>query len=96
MVEIGLRDVYDEMRKVSAGYGELAGKLDTAMSMHAIRFDAVGRDLANMGREIGDHENRLRAIELRPVVTPKSMWTAIGVLTGLVSAALAVIALFVK
>jgi hypothetical protein len=96
VVEIGLRDVYDELRKVSAGYGELAGKLDTAMSLHGMRFDAVGRELASMGREITDHEVRIRVVEQRAVVTPRAMWTAIGTLTGLVSVALAIVALFVK
>lgn len=95
-MEIGLRDVYDELRKVSAGYGELAGKLDTAMSMHAIRFDALGRELADLRREIIDHEHRLRAIEQKPVVTPRAMWAALGTLTGLVSVAIAIVALFIK
>lgn len=96
VVEIGLRDVYEEVRKVASGYGELAGKLDTAMSMHAIRFDAVGRELGDINRELTDHELRVRAIEQRPVVTPKAMWTALGAFTGLVSVAIAIVALFVK
>ena len=95
-VEIGLRDVYVEVQKVARGYGELAGKLDTAVSMYALRFDAVNRELTEIGKESSDHEMRLRAVEQRPVVTPRSMWTAIGVLTGLVSAGLAIVALIVK
>lgn len=96
VVEIGLRDVYDEVRRVAEGYGELSGKLDTAMSMHSMQFGAVERELSAAARDISDHESRLRSIELRHVVTPRSMWAAIGVLTGLVSAALAVIALFIR
>lgn len=95
-MEIGLRDVYDEMRKVASGYGELAGKFDTAMSMYTMRFDAVNQALAATGNELTDHELRLRAVEQRPVVTPRAMWAALGVLTGFVSVALAVVALFVK
>lgn len=95
-VEIGLRDVYDEVQKVARGYGELAGKLDTAVSMYALRFDAVNRELAETGKEISDHELRLRAVEQRPVVTPRAMWAAIGVLTGIVSVALAIISQVVK
>lgn len=96
IVEIDLRDVYNEVRRIAEGYGELSGKLDTAMSMQAMRFDAVGRELASNTQQHTDYELRLRSLEQRPVVTPKAMWTAIGSLTGLVSVAIAIVALFVK
>lgn len=96
VVEIGLRDIYEEVRRSAIATGELNGKLDAMAGVYALRFSSVDRELAMTSRDIGDHETRIRAIELRPVVTPRAMWAAIGSLTGLVSVAIGAIALFIK
>lgn len=96
VIEIGLRDVYDEVRRVVEGHGELAAKLDTVASLHSLRFDTVNRELAAQGNALSEHEKRLRAVEIRPVVTPTAMWVALGVLATLASAGIAIVALFVK
>lgn len=44
-------------------------------------------------RRMDGLEERLRVVEQRPVITPKSMWTGIGALAGVLAALCAVLAI---
>lgn len=61
-------------------FTRLEGKVDVALAQH-------GADLALHGRELKDHEDRLRRLELTPTVTPRTLWTVIASAAGLVLAA---------
>lgn len=50
---------------------------------------------ADHSRRLDDHEKRMRAIELRPVITPTAVWTALGVLLTAVAVGVAIIAVVV-
>ncbi|GAA2843942.1 hypothetical protein Acy02nite_68540 [Actinoplanes cyaneus] len=57
----------------------LEGKVDAALATQ-------GAQLAEHGRRLDDHEPRLRAVENRPTVSPRAMWTALGTLAAIVAA----------
>ncbi|CCQ44305.1 hypothetical protein ARTSIC4J27_229 [Pseudarthrobacter siccitolerans] len=50
-----------------------------------------GADLALHGREIKDHETRLRVLENTPTVSPRTLWTVVASAAGLVLAAVPII-----
>lgn len=68
-------------------FTRLEGKVDVALAQH-------GADIAVHGREIRDHEDRLRALENTPTVSPRTLWTVVASAAGLVLAAMPVIERF--
>lgn len=62
-------------------FTRLEGKVDVALAQH-------GADLAVHGREIKDHETRLRVLENTPTVSPRTLWTVTASAAGLVLAAM--------
>ena len=79
-ISIGLRDLYDQIQVVASGYTSLSAKLDTALISKTMAQQTIAQQLADVRRDLSDHEMRLRAQEQRQFVTPKAMWTATGVL----------------
>lgn len=65
-------------------FTRLEGKVDVALAQH-------GADIAVHGREIRDHETRLRALENTPTVSPRTLWTTVASAAGLAIAATPVI-----
>jgi hypothetical protein len=65
-------------------FTRLEGKVDVALAQH-------GADIAVHGREIKDHETRLRALENTPTVSPRTLWTVVASAAGLVLAAMPVL-----
>lgn len=61
-------------------FTRLEGKVDVALAQH-------GADLAVHGRELSDHETRLRALENTPTVSPRALWTTVASAAGLAIAA---------
>lgn len=82
MITIGLRDLYDQLQIVSSGYTSLSAKLDTALIAQTMNQQSFAQQLADIRHDQTDHEARIRAQESRVYITPKAMWTAIGVITG--------------
>lgn len=65
-------------------FTRLEGKVDVALAQH-------GADIAMHGREIKDHEDRLRRLELTPTVAPRTLWTVVVSAAGLIIAATPII-----
>ncbi|AYN57741.1 membrane protein [Arthrobacter phage DrManhattan] len=65
-------------------FTRLEGKVDVALAQH-------GADIAVHGREIRDHEDRIRALENTPTVSPRVLWTTVASAAGLVLAAMPLI-----
>lgn len=63
----------------------LEGKVDAALALQAAKLD-------EHGRRLDDFESRLRSQESTPSVTPRAMWSALGVLAAIVGALTPVIA----
>ena len=80
MISIGLRDVYNQLQDVSRLSGNLAAKLDTAVSAQTFNNQSNQNAIADLHRDIRDHEMRIRALELRPIVSPRAMWTGATVI----------------
>lgn len=57
----------------------LEGKVDVALAQH-------GAAIASHEREIADHETRIRAVEAKPTVSPKTLWSAIVGAAGVLAA----------
>lgn len=67
----------------------LEAKVDVALTQH-------GADLKAQGRDIADHEERLRVVEQRPYVAPKTLWSAVVGGGGLVVAILSLVQTFLN
>ncbi|URQ05010.1 membrane protein [Arthrobacter phage Iter] len=61
-------------------FTRLEGKVDVALAQH-------GADIAVHGKEIQDHEARIRALESTPTVSPRTLWTTVASAAGLAIAA---------
>lgn len=85
MITIGLRDVYAQLQVVSTNQTALGAKIDTVVASH-------GQQLLSIQEDVKDHEHRLRLIEARPVVAPRTVWTA----AALVLSALGLILVLVQ
>lgn len=78
------------MQTIAAGYTALSAKIDTSLISQTMAQQSIAQQLADIRHDLNDHEMRLRQQELRQTVSPRSMWTAIGVLTGVLGIFLAV------
>lgn len=79
-LEIGLREIYDELRRLATGYERVDAKLESAMGNQSVRLEALGRDIADNRGTLTEHEKRIRDLETRPVITPRAVWTAVTAL----------------
>lgn len=95
-VSIGLRDLYDQLYEMSRGYAALAAKLDTALITQRMIQESLAQQLETIKGDQRDHEMRLRGLEKRQFISPKMVWTALGVIGGFVSIIVAIIAIIVK
>lgn len=95
-VTIGLRDVYNEIQTLSHGYTRLEGKLDTALSVQTIHLNSIGREISDTQTQTRELEVRLRAVERQPVVTPRAVWTAVGVLIAALGVATGLLSLILR
>ncbi len=91
---IGLRDVYNQMQVISSGYTTLSAKLDTALIAQTMAQQSFAREMADVRHDINDHEMRMRTVEARPYVSPKSVWSAVGVLIAAMGLVVAIIEIF--
>ncbi|MCZ9884633.1 hypothetical protein [Arthrobacter sp. B2a2-09] len=62
-------------------FTRLEGKVDVALTQH-------GADIKATAKEVDDHEDRIRALEARPTVSPRGLWATVS---GAALLALAVI-----
>lgn len=79
-VYISSAQMYQELRSLSDGLTRVETKLD-----------GIGQGLTDLGKDVADHETRLRTLE-------RARWPlpTIGVLAGLAGAATGAIALFAR
>jgi hypothetical protein len=84
-VTIGLRDLYDMIQTVSTGYTALSAKLDTALIQQTLQAQNIISQMSDMRHDINDHEMRMRAQESRPYITPRGVWTGVGVIATVIS-----------
>lgn len=76
MITIGLRDLYVQQQEMSREVIRLSTKIDGAVTSQTFAVTSTQQTLSAHAAEIGDHEIRLRAMEARPVVTPRAVWAA--------------------
>lgn len=78
----------------------LDAKLDYVMRTQAIRDEAVGATIKNgdilHDKDHNDHEKRLRDLELRPYISPRSVWVAYSALLATAGVVLTIITLIGK
>lgn len=83
---------------------KLDGKLDSFVQVYKIRNDGFDAELRKIhetqvmnhaaeDRRYMDHENRVRALESRRYVEPKTVWQAVGLLTTIGSLVIAVVSI---
>lgn len=79
-VYISSAQMYQELRSLSDGLTRVETKLD-----------GIGQGLTDLGKDVADHETRLRTLE-------RARWPlpTIGVLAGLVGAATGAVSLFAR
>lgn len=69
VVRIGIREIYDSVQGLVQNVGVLSRQIET-----------LNTSLNSNTSETNGLEHRVRSLEVQKVVTPASMWTAIGVL----------------
>ena len=70
-------------------FTRLEAKVDVALTQHSA-------DLKDLSRDRDDHETRLRALEGRPTVSPKALWTTVASILGVVLPAVALLMSFLS
>lgn len=90
-VTIGLRDLYDMIQAVNTGYTALSAKLDTTLIQQTLQTQNLAQQLADVRHDLNDHETRLRAQEARPFVSPRAVWTAVGIITSVIGVAFTIL-----
>jgi hypothetical protein len=88
---IGLRDLYAQLQAIDRSVTTLSAQVQMATQQQNQNAASVAQQLADIRHDQNDHEARLRFIESKPVVTPKAMWAAIGILAPIVSAIITII-----
>lgn len=95
-IKIGMQEVYVQLQRVAEGNQRLDAKIDQALSNQTIRMEALVAKNYDLEKDLSVLTERVRILELRPVVTPKAIWAGVGtILTG-ISIIIAIVALVVK
>lgn len=96
-VLVGLDDMYALMLAIQNKQSEMNGQIGAFMAATNTANEIMSRELNRVDAEHKDdhrdHETRLRIIELRPTVSPKAVWAAIGVLIPLTGVVVAIVSL---
>jgi hypothetical protein len=58
----------------------MEAKVDIALAQH-------GAEIKNQGEAVVDHEARIRALESRSTVSPRTLWTTVVTASGLIMGA---------
>ncbi len=95
-VVIGLNDLYTALQELNRNYTRLDTKVDVALGNYQNRFESFVAALLERRQVSDDHERRIRALEVRPVVTPRAVWGAMGVLTAVAALMTTIIMLIIQ
>lgn len=93
-VVIGMPQIYAMMQQVKGDMSMLLAKFDTANAMTTAGFEALRHDIRDLEKVRDDHEERIRQLSSLQIVTPRAMWTGVGVVItgfGVLTALLAII-----
>lgn len=95
-ITIGLRDLYDMIQSVNTGYTSLSSKLDTALISQTLAQQSIAQQLADVRHILGDHETRIRVIETRPYISPRSVWAGVSVVTAVLGLLFTILQVVIK
>lgn len=104
---VGLKDIYDQVLHMAQQQAMFTGKMDGFIATWNSQVDIISREIKRVEtdaqRVLEDHEKRLRAFEAsssdikaRPVITPTTVWKAVGVFIPLASVLVAIIAIITR
>lgn len=82
MITIGLRDIYDQQQNSNNLITALSAKLDSALISQTMAQQSIAQQFADLRHDLADHEARLRTQEAQRFVSPRAMWTGVGVIIG--------------
>jgi hypothetical protein len=74
------------VQEMSRAQVTLAAKIDSALISQTMAQQSFAQQVADLRHDMTDHEARLRAQEARIYVTPRGMWTGIGVIIAALAA----------
>lgn len=77
----------DGLTTVLIALARMEGKLDAIAAQHSAKLDEHTRQITDNGRRVDDVDDRVRALEIRPTVTPGKMLAAVGTATAVLAAA---------
>lgn len=103
-IRIGMQQIYDMTLRVAEGNQRLEAKLDAVSSnqtiqmgnlaSHIVRVEAEhAKDGVELRQELEKLSERLRTVELAPKVTPRAIQAAIGIVLGVMTVGVAIIAI---
>lgn len=99
-VVVGLPDIYQLMLTLQMKQAEMDGKIMAFVASSTSSNEIFNRELRRVNDEHQadhlDHENRLRTLERRPVVSPKAVYAVIGIIIPLTGVIVAIISLMTR
>jgi len=63
-----------EMRE---GFAEIKGEIKALAQVVVSGNDARAAETSELRKDVDDHEDRIRALEAKPTVTPKGLWAVV-------------------
>lgn len=84
------------MQVMSSGYNTLSSKLDTALLSFTLGQQSVLQQIAQLREDMNDHEGRMRQQEAKPTVSPKSMWSGVSIIVGVLGFLFTVVQVVLK
>jgi hypothetical protein len=88
---IGLRDLYAQLQSLERSVTALNASIQMSAQQATMNAASFAQQLADLRHDMNDHETRIRLQEAQQVVSPKSMWTAIGVLIPIIGLIITII-----
>jgi hypothetical protein len=81
-ITIGLRELYNQLQETSRNMVSLSAKIDSTLISQTMAQQSIAAQLADLRHDFADHETRIRMQESKTYITPRGMWTGIGVVSG--------------
>jgi hypothetical protein len=82
---IGLRDLYVQLQALDRSVTALNAAIQMQTQQQTLNAASVAQQLADFRHDMNDHETRIRLQEARVIVSPRSMWLAVGTIAPIVS-----------
>lgn len=90
-MQISLRDLYVQIQQLDRAITGLSAEVKMASQQQILSAASFAQQLATVREDLNDHELRIRTQEARQYVSPKNMWTALGIILPLLASVITIV-----